>query len=64
GVDNEILPFGIGVNTLSKNGERKTGVAIEAFKGFDLLGIKGSVEGRYNARTGDITGYLMMNYEL
>ena len=64
GVDNEILPFGIGVNTLSTNGERKTGVAIEAFKGFDLLGIKGSVEGRYNARTGDITGYLMMNYEL
>ena len=64
GVDNAILPFAVGVNNLSKGGLNNTNFALELYKGFKGKGFDGYVEARYNARTGDITGYVVLNYEL
>lgn len=64
GIDNAIIPFGIGVNNLSKDGKNNTNFALELYKGFKAAGLDGYIEARYNARTGDINGYIVLNYQL
>ncbi|MGV8150523.1 MAG: hypothetical protein ACP5NV_02225 [Candidatus Woesearchaeota archaeon] len=64
GVDNAVLPFAVGVNNLYENRQNNSNFTIELYKVFDGKGYNASVEGKYNARTGDMTGYIKMNYSL
>ncbi len=61
---NAVLPFSIGVNNLSKDGKNNSNIVLEAFKDFNILGIGGYVEARYNARTGEINGYLVTKFDI
>ena len=59
------VQIGLGVNTSYKNNSSISNVAIELYKDFKLgKKFTGSIEGRYNNRTKETTGYLKMKYNI
>jgi len=62
GFRNEIVSVSAGVNTLNENGKTDVGAVIELYKPFKLFGADCYGEAKYNTRSGDITGYIGVNF--
>jgi len=63
--DKTPVQIGLGVNTSYQNNSSISNVAIELYKDFKLgKKFTGSIEGRYNNRTKETTGYLKMKYNI
>jgi hypothetical protein len=63
GTNTTPIQVGIGVNTGYKGNTSISNVVAELYKEFSVAGIKGSVEVRYNNRTGDASGYVKLSKE-
>ena len=63
GTNQTPVQISLGINNEKKNNTSVSGLAVELYKDFNIAGIKGDVEVRYNARTKDLQTYVKAAYE-
>ena len=63
GTNQTPVQISLGINNEKKNNTSVSGLAVELYKDFNVAGIKGDVEVRYNARTKDLQTYVKAGYE-
>ena len=63
GTNKTPIQIGLGINTEYKDNSSTSNAVVELYKEFKIGKIDGSAECRYNNRTEDVAGYLMLKYK-